>query len=169
MAGRKPNKKGRDEKLPSFTPMLHHVMDCPAFLTLTPLAECIYWWLVRLSGVGGCHNGNVFLSVRQVAKRYRVGKDTASAAFHLLQARGFIRPRDVGRLGIEGEGKATTWVLTQWKAQNGHAATKDFLAWKPGQDFPVKKGRPPVHAEKPVPNHGHPVPIQGRKEAKDAA
>jgi len=148
----KANKTGRSDRLPDFTPMLHHVMDSPAFISLTPLAQGLYWLLLRRSGYKGARNGQVFLSVREVAEHFRVNKDTASAAFHLLQARGFIRAVQIGRLGIQGQGRATTWLLTEWPAQNGHAATRDFLAWQPGHDFPVTKGRPPRHKlQNPVP------------------
>lgn len=143
MARGKPNKTGRSERLPDFTPMLHHVMDSPAFRSLTPAARCLYWHLLRRSGHRGVRNGDVFLSVRGAAEHLNVNKDTASAAFHLLQARGFIRPVVVGALGIEGEGRATTWLLTEWPARNGHAATRDFLGWTPGNDFHVVKGRAP--------------------------
>ena len=148
MAGRgKADKSGRSSKMGAFTPMLHEVLDSPAFQSLTTLAESLYWQLSRRAGYKGQHNGEVFYSIREAAERYRVSKDTASTAFDLLQARGFIVPTQIGHLGIEGAGRATTWRLTEWPAQNGHAATKDFLRWAPGHDFPVKKGRPPRHTK----------------------
>lgn len=152
MAGRgKADRKGRSSKMGAFTPMLHEVIDSPAFLALTPLAQCLYWQLNRRAGYKGARNGDVFYSVREAAQRFRVSKDTASAAFYMLQARGFIRPTQIGSLGIEGEGRATTWCLTEWPTQNGHAATREFLSWTPGHDFPVKKGRSPWPAtQKPV-------------------
>lgn len=151
MARGKANKTGRNAgSLGAFTPIKHEMMDCLAFSTLPPLAQCLYWRLSRRSGVKGAHNGKVFYSVREAAEDFTVSKDTASAAFHLLQARGFIRPVAVGRLGMEGQGRATTWHLTEWPAANGALATKDFLAWKPGADFPVAKGPAPRHVRKPV-------------------
>ena len=151
MAVVKANRTGRSEKLAALTPLLHHVWDSPAWRYLQALARCIYLELDRRAGHRGKRNGEVFLSVREVADEFKVGKDSASAAFHLLQARGFIRPTRIGSLGIEGEGRATTWALTAWPMQNGHAATKDFLSWQPGHDFPVKKARPPQRRAKPCP------------------
>lgn len=159
MARGKPNATGRGEKLAAFTPMLHHVVDSPAFQSLTPLAECLYWRLCRRAGYKGSRNGEVFYSVREVATEFAVNKDTASAAFHLLQARGFIVPTRIGSLGIEGQGRATTWRLTDFPVPGDPRPTREYQSWQPGHDFPVKKSRPPLHRkQKPVPLSRTPCP-----------
>ncbi|MFN4160116.1 MAG: hypothetical protein ACK4GO_17210 [Gemmobacter sp.] len=79
--------------------------------------------------------------MREAAEDAKVAKDSAMRAFWELQAKGFIRPAQIGRLGVEGEGKATTWELTEFPPVAGGIATKDFLQWTAGNDFPVVKGR----------------------------
>lgn len=69
-------------------------------------------------------------------------------AFRELQAHGFIVATQIGHLGVEGQGKATTWRLTEIAAP-GIKPTKEFLAWKPGCSFPVAAGNKPA-AEKPA-------------------
>jgi DNA-binding transcriptional MocR family regulator len=151
MARGKANSSGRSTKMSQFTPMVHQTVDCLAFRTLTPLAQCLYWRLRRFAGYDGAKNGEAFLSVRDAAAEFNVHKDTVRAAFYLLQARGFIVATQIGSLGVEGEGKATLWRLTELPAQNNHAPTREFLAWKPGHDFPVQKGKASRSAkQKPV-------------------
>jgi DNA-binding transcriptional MocR family regulator len=129
------SRKGKTEKLPQFTPLLHYIMDSPAFAGLSPLAQCLYVRLKRRCGVGGKRNGQVFYAVREAAEDMNVNKNTVGRAFHELQARGFLVPVQIGSLGITGEGKATIWRMTEFEVD------RLFLRWKPGQDFPVVKGR----------------------------
>lgn len=146
-------KKGKGEKLPAFTPMLHHIMDCAAFAALSPVSQCLYLRLKRRAGVGGGRNGEVFYAVREAAEDLRVNKDTVAKAFHQLQAHGFVVAVRIGALGMTGEGKASVWRLTEYPSEVGRAPTKDFLRWTPGQDFPVQKGRSnKPEKQKPVRN-----------------
>lgn len=121
-----------------FLAMPNYILDCPAYKALPPLARCIYWHLHRLAGVGGEKNGEVFYSVRSAAEDHGAGKDRANRAFDDLQAKGFIVPERIGHLGIEGQGKATTWRLTHF------GVGRDFLKWSEGNDFPVAKKQKPV-------------------------
>ncbi len=82
----KANRTGRSDKMSAFVPMRHEVLDSPAFETLPPLAQCLYWQLSRRAGYKGDRNGTVFYSVREAATQFSASKNTASAAFHLLQA-----------------------------------------------------------------------------------
>lgn len=121
-----------------FLAMPNYILDCPAYKALPPLARCIYWHLHRLAGVAGEKNGEVFYSVRNAAEDHGVNKETAGFAFDHLQAKGFIIPERIGHLGVEGQGKATTWRLTHFKTD------RDFLKWSEGNDFPVAKKQNPV-------------------------
>mgnify|MGYP003382002452 CR=1 FL=1 len=121
-----------------FTAMPHYILDCPAYKALPPLARCVYWHIHRLAGVSGEKNGEVFYSVRNAAEDHGVGKDRANRAFDDLQAKGFILPERIGHLGIEGQGKATTWRLTHFLSD------RNFLKWSEGGDFPVAKKQKPV-------------------------
>ena len=129
------SRKKKTEKLPGFTPLLHYIMDTPAFAGLSPLAQCLYVRLKRRCGIGGKHNGEVFYAVREAAEDLNVNKNTVGRAFHELQARGFLVPVRIGTLGITGEGKATIWRMTEYETD------RLFLRWQPGHDFPVVKGR----------------------------
>ena len=133
----------RSTKMPAFTPMIHQTVDSPAFRSLTPLAQCIYWQLRRRAGYDGKKNGEAFYSTRDAASDFSAHQDTARKAFYQLQAHGFIVPTQLGTLGSEGKGKSTLWRLTELPTQNCHRPTKEFLQWEPGKDFPVQKGKPP--------------------------
>jgi hypothetical protein len=145
--------KKASQKLPAFTPLIHNTMDTPAFGSLTPLAQCLYWRLKRRSGYNGDRNGKVFYSVREAAGDFGSHQDTIRAAFYLLQARGFIVPTQIGSLGVAGEGRATTWRLTELGTPHNPRPTKEFAAWSPGHDLPVQKGRSPTNRkQKPALN-----------------
>lgn len=135
----------------SFTAMPHYILDCAAYHALNPLARCIYWHLHRLAGITGDKNGALFYSVRSAAADHGVGKNRVGPAFDDLQAKGFIIPAEIGHLGVEGKGKATSWYLTHFP-RPGMLSTKDFMKWSPGNDFPVAK------KQNPVPKTGTPCP-----------
>lgn len=146
-------RRKKDEKLLAgrFTAMPHYILDCDAYKALPPLARCIYWHLHRLAGISGEKNGALFYSVRSAAADHGVGKNRVGPAFDDLQAKGFIIPAQIGHLGVEGKGKATSWYLTHF-SRPGMLPTKDFLKWSPGNDFKVTK------KQKPVPKTGTPCP-----------
>lgn len=139
-------KRGKGERLPQFVPMLIYVLDSPAFMALSPLAQALYLRLKRRCGIRGARNGEVFYSVREAGEDLNVNKNTIAKAFHDLQGKGFLVPVQIGHLGMTGEGRATIWTMTE------HTVDRLFLKWTPGADFPVIKGkvnRP--ENQKPVP------------------
>ncbi len=144
-----------------FTPMPHYLCDCPAYMALGTVAMAIYWRLRRLAGYDGRYNGEIFLSVRDAAAMCHVSKDTANRAFDQLQAKGFIRAAKIGAFGLEGKGKATVWLLTEFRERPGILPTKDFMKWTPGNDFHVAKKQNPVSPQ------GHPVSPQGQSGAQN--
>jgi hypothetical protein len=90
------------------------------------------------------NNGRVFLSTRDAASMVGVCQRTAMKAFRELQAKGFIRVTQLGTLGSEGRGKATSFLLTECGTQEKFEGTKDYLNWREGSDFPVQKGTAPT-------------------------
>lgn len=90
--------------------------------------------LIELAGLyNGENNGELFLSVRDAARRINTGKSTAARAFDELMARGFIRPHVLGAFSRKVR-HATSWVLTEFPIGDHVArgeATKDFMRWKP--------------------------------------
>lgn len=129
------------DKLPQFTPLLHQTTDCEAWLALTAYAKALYPFLKRRAGYGGKSNGAVTCSVREAAAYLGTHKDTATKALQELQRKGFIVAVRIGCLGVNGEGKATTWRLTELGTPANPRPTKEFLAWSPDSEFPVAEGR----------------------------
>lgn len=144
---------GRDRKNEGringqFVPLLHSTMDTPAWRALTPYAMALYPYLKRLAGHSGGRNGTVACAVREAADYLGVSKTAAGDALHDLQAKGFLVVSTIGTLGVSGHGKASTFRLTEIGTPVEPRPTKEFLEWKPGSDFPVKKGRAPVQKNK---------------------
>jgi hypothetical protein len=152
-----------------FTAMPHYILDCPAYKALPPLARCVYWHLHRLAGFSGEKNGEVFYSVRNAADDHGVANNTANRAFDDLQAKGFIVPERIGHLGIEGQGKATTWRLTTFPIVAGRLPSKDFEKWSEGNDFPVAKKQKPVSTIKtPIAKPSQPLRQAAPKSRKSS-
>ena len=77
----------------------------------------------------GDNNGRLFLSVRDAARRLKIGKNTAQRGLIGLQAKGFIRPRQRGSFDWKSR-QATSWILTEFPC-DGQPPTKDFMRWSP--------------------------------------
>lgn len=129
--------KRKGDKLPQFTPMLHQTMDCEAWLALTPYSKALYPFMKRRAGYSGNSNGAVSCSVREAATYLGASVATAARALRELQRKGFIVAVRIGRLGVSGEGKATTWRLTEMGTPANPRPTKEYLSWSPGNDFPI--------------------------------
>jgi len=122
--------KKRQERAyrPPFVMMVHRFMDEPAFRALPCGAQMLYVHIKRF--YNGQNNGELYLSVRKAAALLNISKNTATKHFRTLEEHGFIRPHRVGTLGVEGQGKATIWRLTE-EGCLGHKATKDYKLWFP--------------------------------------
>ena len=83
----------------------------------------------------GQNNGRISFSVREAAKKLRVGKDTAAKWFRELEEKGFLRARQRGSFSYKKR-HATEWLVTA-EPYNGERATKDFMRWKPEKQNPV--------------------------------
>jgi hypothetical protein len=81
----------------------------------------------------GRNNGELFLSVRDAAKRGGMGKNAAQAALADLIDKGFVRPRQKGGFDYKAR-HATQWVLTEFEYA-GALPTKDFMRWQPGKNL----------------------------------
>ncbi|MCA0272386.1 MAG: helix-turn-helix domain-containing protein [Proteobacteria bacterium] len=138
-----------------FVPILHQTLDCDAWRALGLSARLLYIALRRRARPET--NGRTFLSVRDAAEEIGVARNTIAEAFRDLQRHGFIVATQVGRLGVDGHGKASTWLLTEMKAPNEQSPPKNYLAWRAGADFPVAKGSAPVRKKQnPVANFARP-------------
>lgn len=109
-------------------------LTSPAFRSLCTHARALLLELKAL--YNGINNGELFLSVREAARRLSVGKNLAERCFRQLQDRGFIRPNRTGSFNWKGgarRGEATTWILTEFGFA-GALPTKDFMRWRASSD-----------------------------------
>lgn len=133
------NKKHGREPTGKYAVMPLSVMDTPAWRALSTSAQALYTWLVmEFKGKSFNNNGKIKLSVRQAALRMGISKDTVARAFCDLQAKGFIKVKKGGSLGISGMGKCPEYELTGIPLpENGKNANDDFKGWTEGKDFEI--------------------------------
>jgi hypothetical protein len=134
-------KRGGEKVGGPFVPVLHDMLDCPAWRSLPPVARLLYIAVKRRTWLE--NNGRVFLSVRDAAEECGAHRNTIMLAFRDLQARGFLVAMEIGHLGVEGQGKATTWRLTELGYIGGRP-TKEYLTWSTANEFPVRKASGPI-------------------------
>jgi hypothetical protein len=140
---RKRKDKGR---LPPFVPLDVEVMSSPAWRAMTMGARTLYIHLKRRWSFKQRNNGRLFLSQRNAQEEIGLGvRDSISRWFRELQHYGFIIMTDPGCLGVDGQGKAPRWRLTELEAPGGRNGdtwmlpTKDFLKWN-GTKFRDDRG-----------------------------
>ncbi len=122
---RKPNRTGRRDGESRHVRLYSWFTECPAWRSLTPIARAVY---CELGGLyNGSNNGELFLSVREAARRTNAGKNSVASALKQLVELGFIRPRQGGAFHWKAR-HATCWILTE-HAFAGQLATKDFMRW----------------------------------------
>jgi DNA-binding transcriptional regulator YhcF (GntR family) len=143
---RKPNRGGRLNAKGRNIGDGHHARlyrwmhRSPAFQHLTVGARALLIELKML--YTGQNNGELFLSVREAAKRLNIGKTHAAKCFVELEAHGFIRPKKVGdykrsdafriKSAATRRGEATTWILTEHPIGEAvGAGSRDFVTWQP--------------------------------------
>lgn len=137
-------KQPRGEPTEHWTKMIRSTMETPAWCALSTAAQALYPWLkLEWRGPDANNNGKIRLSVRDAAERLGVNLDTASRAFHDLQAKGFLVLTEHAMLGIEGAAKSPAYELTELGVAHGKTSEgrKLYRDWRPGADFPVHKAR----------------------------
>lgn len=98
-----------------------------AWQALPLIARCL---LVELYDLyDGQNNGELFMSVREAARRLGIAANTAGRMFRELETKGFIRVRQKGSFDWKYR-HATCWILTEFGFA-GHLPTKDFMRWQP--------------------------------------
>lgn len=108
-------------------------LESPAWQHLSLTARCLEMVLKAL--FNGLNNGEIFLSVREAARKLGVTPNTAQKAFRELEEKGFIRAKQKGSFSWK-TGKATSWILTEFD-YNNMTATKDFMRWQPPDKSPI--------------------------------
>lgn len=102
-------------------------MKSEAWRSLNPCARAA---LIELYAMyNGFNNGEIFMSVRHLAKQIGVANGTAQKALSDLIDRGFIKINEKGAFCRKVR-HATTWILTEHSFA-GQIPTKDFRLWTP--------------------------------------
>jgi len=156
-------------------------MESPAFKSLGAVERATF--LMIYNRHNGGNNGQIPLSIREVALELDIGKTRAAKAFDELQRAGFVR---VGlkssfdwKVELSGfEGRSTRWRLTEEPSgppEKRTPATKEFAAWRSPRDDYVghlqervakAKAKKIQNAVRPqvrgVPTSGQGVPTSGQ-------
>jgi hypothetical protein len=121
------NKKGRS-KGERFVKLTWFMLECEAWHQLSPAARAVYIEVAKL--YNGANNGRLALSVRDAAERCRINKDTASKAFAMLQAHGFLECATPGGFTRKVR-HATEWRLASERCdKTGSHPTKAYMRWR---------------------------------------
>lgn len=110
------------------------MMLTPAWASLTPAERAVLLELYALHN--GSNNGEIFLSLREAGRRCNINKDTAGAAFKVLEEKGFIRQRAKEPTCWQ-ERYARCWILTEYPFPEGVAPSRDWQRWRPDTENPV--------------------------------
>jgi len=148
--------KGR---LAPFVPLLITTIDSPAWKTMSHGAKSLY---VALKRRVPRDRNRTFLSYRDAAAELRSSPRKIREWFKELEHYGFIALLQGGCLGVDGQGMAPHWRLTEKGATSKASAegvfepaTNDFLKWD-GTIFDPKPYR--AKKQKPV-THGVHTPL----------
>jgi hypothetical protein len=166
-------KKGH---LPPFVPLIRTTLASPAWKQLSFGARSLYVVLRSYLRVDNLNNGNVFRSYRDAATDLGT-KSTRSVQrwFRELEHYGFIAMTTGPCLGVDGEGIAPHWRITEcptFDNKGTHIApTRDFERWDGVLfDDPAKKKKtesriPKGHAAYPKGAHTNDLKL-GQKRSK---
>jgi hypothetical protein len=137
MSKRQDNNKGR---LPPFVPLLLDTLKTPAWKATSHGARSLYVALKSRYRSDIHNNGRVYLAQRKAADEIGSKTEQVTRWFRELQHFGFIVMTEPGYLGVDGEGQAPRWRLTEIGYMKD-PPTRDFLHWK-GEPFVEKKQNP---------------------------
>jgi hypothetical protein len=136
------SRRDRDEgRLQPFVPLLKETLDCPAWRAISHGARSLYIALKRRYNRDFNNNGRLYLSQRDAAEE--IGSDQKQVArwFRELQHYGFVVMTSAGYLGVDGQGRAPSWRLTEIGYMKD-APTRDFMRWVDGNFFVNEKQNP---------------------------
>jgi hypothetical protein len=123
---------------PKFIQLFRYMLDCPAYVSLSPWARAALIEIVR--GYNGGNNGKIVLSVRDVAARLGCHRDTACDALHELIDKGFIEPQIKGAFSVKFK-RATEWRLNDRRCDaTGMRQSQAFMKWQ-GPEQPTAKSK----------------------------
>ena len=144
-------------KLPPFVPLIRTTLSSPAWKQLSFGARSLYVVLRSYLRVDSLNNGRVFRSYRDAAAD--LGTNSTRSVqrwFRELEHYGFIVKTTGACLGVDGDGIAAHWRLTECPSYDAKgtqiAATRNFDRWD-GTLFDD-----PVKAESRIPKGHTPYP-----------
>ncbi len=125
----KANKTGRSKGVGRFIQLPMFMLESAAWRALSSQEQAAYLAVAMV--YNGANNGCLAVSVRQVAERARVNKDTAAKCMARLQALGFIECASPGGFSRKVR-HAAEWRLTLFKCDRTNALpSKAFMKWRP--------------------------------------
>jgi hypothetical protein len=130
--------KGR---LPPFVPLLLDTMRTPAWRALTHGARSLYIALKQRYNKNTHNNGRLYISSRDAERELGSNRNSVLRWFRELQHYGFVVQTRGGSLGVEGEGKAPHWRLTELGYMK-EFPTRDFNKWSGAKFRDRKKQKP---------------------------
>lgn len=125
----KTNQKGRT-KTASFVMLTHHMMDSPAWKSLSANAQAL--WVHIRRRYNGSNNGDIPLSCREAGDFLNISKNTASKAFDELLDRGFLKVGMYSSFTCKIK-KSRRWIMTH-EVLDGNPPTNEWRDW--GKDTP---------------------------------
>ncbi len=109
----------------------YYMLRSAAWLSLSPVARCVYIELVSL--YNGSNNGRLALSARDAAERVGCSKNTTARAFVELIEKGFIDLCSRGRFDRKTP-HAAEYRLTIHRCDcSSERASKRFTRWRPDE------------------------------------
>jgi hypothetical protein len=162
------NKRRTKGKLPPFVPVIRTTLASPAWKQLSFGARALYVVLRSYLRVDNLNNGKVFRSYREAAADLGTSsKRSIHRWFRELEHYGFIIKTTGACLGVDGDGIAAHWRLTEcssYDAKGTHiAATRDFERWDGTlfDDAEKTESRPPNEGAPPS-KGGHTGGVRSR-------
>lgn len=126
-----------------FTKMIRNHMELPAWRELSTAAQAVYPWLkLEWKGPKANNNGQIEISVRQLARNVGVTPTTASKALHDLQRKGWLVVTKPACLGLAGCARGNLYELTELVLPGDKSRPHSlFCKWRRGADFEVAQIR----------------------------
>ncbi len=124
------NPKGRSTT-ERFLKLEYYMLRSAAWLSLSPVARCVYIELASL--YNGGNNGRLALSARDAAERVGCSKNTAARAFAELIEKGFIDLCSRGHFDRKTPHAAEYRLTVHPCNRSRERASKRFTRWRPDE------------------------------------
>jgi DNA-binding transcriptional MocR family regulator len=122
-------RKGRSRKRQPFVMLPWYLIDCPAWRSLSFVAQAAFIRLARL--YRGWNNGQLALAASTLAEALDCSKATAARSLNELEEKGFIGVQKVGTFRRRDR-LASEYFLTLYPNDvTFERSTKAFMRWQP--------------------------------------